>query len=586
MTVKFEFNEADFLAGVEGIKPKHGSAIANPSHIKDIEASGISIEQAEAAGIFSVPPDKIGKAFALCGWGNISDTQSMLAFTYRSLNGGGIEGCRFKPFPAVKFSDKGGREQERKYIQPKGSPNHFYLPVGVNIKGSDPIYLTEGEKKALSMTVHGFPCIGLGGIWNFRNGAKGYHQEGNKKLIKDFHLVNWRGREIYIVFDSDIAVNPNIAKAEDALAQEILKAGGRVWLIRLPYGEGLPKGVDDYLVAYGATCFNDLERFEVKPRATIADIIFDVEDFFKLDIPPKKIILHPWIEENSIIQIFADRGTGKTMFVMSLFVAVVRGESFGPWETITPVNCLYLDGEMAAQDTTERFLELLPDGDRCKLFVYSDAYANLIGLPKANLLDPKWRSAMKDILLKLNVKLWAIDNLSSLSPGIDENSRQDWEPINTWLLELRFVGITTIILHHTNKTGGQRGTHAREDNLDISICLERPKDYRPEEGARFVAKFTKARIRNKDLPLIADTEFCLESGEHGESVWTFGNVRKKNKAEIIRMLGDGIKAKDICESLGIDKGLVSRIKTSGIKEGLLTDNGQLTQNGMIWLAKN
>ena len=83
---------------------------------------------------------------------------------------------------------------------------------------------------------------------------------------------------------------------------------------------------------------------------------------------------------------------------------------------------------------------------------------------------------MKSILLTRKIELWIIDNLASLASGLDENAKKDWDPINAWLLELRFAEISTIMLHHVNKDGGQRGTSAREDNLDISVLLKSPHD--------------------------------------------------------------------------------------------------------------
>jgi putative DNA primase/helicase len=84
---------------------------------------------------------------------------------------------------------------------------------------------------------------------------------------------------------------------------------------------------------------------------------------------------------------------------------------------------------------------------------------------------------MKRIILTRGVKLWAVDNIASLASGIDENAKKEWDPINSWLLDLRFAGITTLLLHHTNKEGGQRGTSAREDNIDTSLILKQPADY-------------------------------------------------------------------------------------------------------------
>ena len=59
---------------------------------------------------------------------------------------------------------------------------------------------------------------------------------------------------------------------------------------------------------------------------------------------------------------------------------------------------------------------------------------------------------------------------------------------------------------YDHKDGGQRGTSAREDNLDISIMLKKPHDYTPEDGARFIVHFSKARVSTSRLNLIGDTE--------------------------------------------------------------------------------
>jgi putative DNA primase/helicase len=241
---------------------------------------------------------------------------------------------------------------------------------------------------------------------------------------------------------------------------------------------------------------------------------------------------------------------------------------------------------MPPQDTVER-LKFLTNGARKeKLFVYSDAYLSSLGIPGANLLNEEWRQAVQKILLHKGVKVWVADNIASLAPGIDENSKQDWDPINQWFLELRAAGITTIFLHHANKDGRQRGTSGREDNIDISVRLERPKNYTPENGARFVAKFEKARIRHDDLHLINDTEFSLETRKDGSYIWTSGGLKKQHKTQVIKMFDEGMTAKDIAEELKLTKGRVSQIKCKAVEEGLLSKKGKLTETGFLYLQKH
>ena len=185
---------------------------------------------------------------------------------------------------------------------------------------------------------------------------------------------------------------------------------------------------------------------------------------------------------------------------------------------------------------------------------------------------------MQRVLTTRKIRLWVVDNIASLSGGIDENSKKDWDPINSWLLQLRFLGITTLLLHHTNKTGGQRGTSAREDNIDVSICLKKPFDYTPEDGAKFIVSFQKARISTKYLSAISDTQFHLVQDGDG-LVWTHGNVKKETRIEVLKLFDEGMKNQEIVDALGVSKGYVSKIKNAAIKEGILTSQGKLSQSG-------
>ena len=137
------------------------------------------------------------------------------------------------------------------------------------------------------------------------------------------------------------------------------------------------------------------------------------------------------------------------------------------------------------------------------------------------------------------------------------------------------------MLHHVNKDGGQRGTSAREDNLDTSIMLKAPHDYTPEDGARFIVHFNKARVQTSRLNLLGDTEFKLILDETGDHTWTCSSVKKETKNEVLRLLDEGMTQTDIKNTLGIHKGTVSKIRTRAIKDGLLTPKNKLTQAGIM-----
>jgi DNA primase catalytic core len=438
-----------------------------------------------------------------------------------------------------------------------------------SIREAQEVYVMEGVTDCLAALQHGLPSISP--VTTL------FKKTDQPKLLS---LV--RGKKVFLVPDNE-ENQAGMTGAQETL--QFLKTNGvEACIIILPRPEGKEKvDFNEYVRDHGIEEFLGLVKDQSPP--SINDLIFEVSDFLKLDLKPKRSILHPWVSEYSIIMIYGLRGVGKTMFVIGLLDSITGGAPFGPWETITTSSCLYLDGEMPPQDTADRFKFLANGHRKEKLFIYSDAYANSLGIPGANLLNEEWRQAMKDFLQKKSIRLWAVDNIASLAPGIDENSKQEWDPINQWFLELRAAGVTTIFLHHANKDGGQRGTSGREDNIDISVLLERPKNYTPDQGARFVAKFEKARIKHSDLHLIGDTEFSIETAEDGSYVWTFGSVKKQTKGEVLRMLDEGMAANAIASSLKISDARVSQIRGEALKGGLITETGKFTQSGIQWLQK-
>ena len=328
---------------------------------------------------------------------------------------------------------------------------------------------------------------------------------------------------------------------------------------------------------------DEQETMNESTTRTFTDCIIEAKEFSRIKIPSKRIIVVPWLTEQSITLVSGWRGVGKTGFAMGLVEAITRGEPFGPWEVREPIPCLYLEGEMPVQDIQERLRQhqRYNSGRKCPLYVYSDAYASHLGMPRAHLANPDWRMEMKRILLDLGVKLWVVDNLASLTAGIDENSKKDWDPINSWLLELRFAGIATDMLHHTGKGGAQRGTSAREDNVDVSIMLKRPSNYKPLDGARFVVKFEKSRVRTRDLPSLADVEFQLTEDEQGRGVWTWKRTKgKTKKVKVLKMLDEGLNYDAINEETGLSKSRITQIKQEGQEKGWLDKNGKLTPEGL------
>lgn len=154
--------------------------------------------------------------------------------------------------------------KELRYTQPALKPRVYFCPLFpwarfFDRKGPQLLYITEGELKAACACKAGFPTVALGGVWNFRSADAG------QPLIPDLDGLDLKDWAVYIVYDSDAVTNPDVLKAENSLARQLLKVNARPHVLRLPaLGKGKKTGLDDYLVARGPTSFTKLtERAEL-----------------------------------------------------------------------------------------------------------------------------------------------------------------------------------------------------------------------------------------------------------------------------------------------------------------------------------
>ena len=302
----------------------------------------------------------------------------------------------------------------------------------------------------------------------------------------------------------------------------------------------------------------------------------DAGDFIKMDLHPRQTIIYPWLRESSLVMIYADRGTGKTWFGISLALSIVTGVSIGKWNIENPVGVLYVDGEMAADEMQDRMRKIsfgLPPQLAPLKFLSSDLLHQKNYL-SVNINNSLWRKRIYDALAEQKeIKVLILDNLSCLTPGIDENDKEAWDAINQWLISLRFLGVAVIFLHHSGKSGKQRGTSGREDALDIVINLSAPPGYLPKDGANFIVSFEKARGVCGDS--LSPFTFCISENTDSHLIWITDVYTSSSKKEIvISLLGNGTEPSQIITLVKCSKQNVSKHKTWAIKNGYLSSDSE------------
>jgi hypothetical protein len=291
--------------------------------------------------------------------------------------------------------------------------------------------------------------------------------------------------------------------------------------------------------------------------------VLNLEKFLTLEIPPRRPILTPWLDEKTLAMIHSWRGCGKTYLALALGFAIATGRSFLTWKAPQARRVLYLDGEMPAADMQKRLAQMAavpaadapePDPDYFQMLC-----GDLQESPLGHLDTPEGQSAIEPWVEKADVII--IDSLTTLTSSVRENDAESWLPMQEWLLALRRRNKAAIFLHHDGKGGAQRGTSSKETVLDVVLQLKRPSDYEATQGARFEAHFEKTRgFTGKDAEPI---EAALTIDDHARPVWTTRRVTETQRDRGLALLGNGAKVNDVVQELGVDRATVYRWKAAG-----------------------
>jgi P4 family phage/plasmid primase-like protien len=157
-------------------------------------------------------------------------------------------GVQFKP--AVPQEAPGGKLQ--KYASQSGTPNRLDVPPAVADAvrdPSEPLWVTEGIKKADCLASYGRAVITLTGVFNWRS---------KLGTLGDWEDVPLQGRTVVVCFDADTREKRTVMLAMQRFGRWLESKQARVMYLIVPPaveradGSTVPvKGVDDFLRAGG-----------------------------------------------------------------------------------------------------------------------------------------------------------------------------------------------------------------------------------------------------------------------------------------------------------------------------------------------
>lgn len=297
--------------------------------------------------------------------------------------------------------------------------------------------------------------------------------------------------------------------------------------------------------------------------------VITIHDFLAKELPPRKLLLDPWLPEQGLAMIHAYRGVGKTHLALNIAYAVATGGNFLTWEAPQAAGVLLLDGEMPAPALQERLAAIVARFDKEPTAPFKIITPDLQPKDRSafNLGSVEDQEGLEPALE--GISLIVVDNLATLCRTGKSNDAESWLPVQDWALRQRASGRSVLFIHHSGKAGSQRGTSAKEDVLDTVIGLRRPSDYEADQGARFEVHFEKARgFMGLDAQPI---EVTLRATDQGQDEWIGEPLEDCIYDRVVELKKEGLSQKEIAEEVERNKSNVSRMLKRAKEEGLIND---------------
>ena len=295
-------------------------------------------------------------------------------------------------------------------------------------------------------------------------------------------------------------------------------------------------------------------------------VALDVHDLAKRKFKPREPLLEPWLHSQDLTMVYAARGVGKTHFGLAISYAIATCGGFLDWNATQARKVLYLDGELPGTVMQNRLLMHLPKQEPAPGFLRIFT-PDLLGIDDVmpDLSTPDGQITING-MIEPDTAVVIVDNLSAWARGSRaENDAESWLPIAAWALDLRRRGICVVMIHHAGKGGDQRGTSKKEDLLDVVIKLCRPKDYTPEQGARFEVHFTKARHLHGNAA--EARELTLTTDSEGVAIWQWQTLEGSTYQRVVELSKEGLSQAEIGRELEINRSNVSRHYRKAVESG-------------------
>lgn len=341
----------------------------------------------------------------------------------------------------------------------------------------------------------------------------------------------------------------------------------------------------------------DYKPFETPGASGIDKYILTVDEMRSQQPKEKPLMfMKPWLQAGQFTFIFGDYGTGKSL--LAVHIAYLLGlEDYykedceiREWEVRNPTGCLYIDGELGAEELKERISQFEWVGKQQE------------HIKTKSFCLPEYQLATEDMFLlsertnQLQViqwlqenpdyKLLILDSVTTLFGLTEENSNSEWSSkINPFLRDLRALGVAVIILHHSGKDSsrGLRGASSMGAMAHNIYCLTNHSDKDLDAGEAWFV-LSKKKQRTGGFQFKSFAIHYSQNSDETETYWEVTGATQREKEDlndkqiiIIKHLIRGKeKQVEIAGRIGCTPAHVTQTKKRARSLGYLTEDGKPT----------
>lgn len=348
-----------------------------------------------------------------------------------------------------------------------------------------PIFIVEGEKDVLTLDEHGLiATCNAGGAGKWSAGFAEYFAQA----------------DVVIIPDND---KPGKEHAED-IARSLIGKAARIRVLALP-GLADKEDITDWLRKNGGTieAFDELVATapEWKPaeeKHASGLIPLTIKEWLARDLPEADNLLGEVFATHIRILAPGPTGVGKTLFYMSIALALSEGRDFLHWRSHRPARVLNVEGEISQRLLKRRLGDAVRRAGGCQ----PDGF-HLLSLQDLDdpqpLNTPEGQAQIEhfiDARMGGECDFIFFDSCMALLDGVLKDE-EPWLLTLPWARKLTKLNIGQCWLHHTGHDENRSyGTKIREWQMDSVMFLEKVKAIPPD--LVFKLRFDKARERSPE----------------------------------------------------------------------------------------